>query len=125
MKIYVLDCDEDSCANTAGLLLRYADVELVGRSAEPSSAVGEAAALGPDALFVDARLGAASGLTASERIRGLLPNVRIVYVTASRDYAVAAFEQRAFDYLLKPLNSDRLDRTIGRLRLDCGELRTD
>lgn len=122
MRIYVLDGDREALARTARMLGGYPDVELVGSSYEPEYALGEAVGLEPDALFVDARLGVVSGLAASERMLRELPGLRVVYVTASREYAVAAFEQRAFDYLLKPLTRERLERTIVRLRRSCGSV---
>ncbi|MEJ8305579.1 LytR/AlgR family response regulator transcription factor [Saccharibacillus sacchari] len=122
MRIYLLDGDRESLARTARMLGDYPDVELVGSSYEPEAALSEALGLEPDALFVETRLGYISGLAASERLLRDLPGLRIVYVTASREYAVEAFEQRAFDYLLKPLTLERLERTIVRLRRSCGSV---
>lgn len=122
MRIYLLDGDRESLARTARMLGDYPDVELVGSSYEPEAALNEARGLEPDALFVETRLGCISGLAASERLLRDLPGLRIIYVTASREYAVEAFEQRAFDYLLKPLTLERLERTILRLRRSCGSV---
>lgn len=122
MRIYLLDGDRESLARTVRMLGDYPDVELVGSSYEPEVALNEALGLEPDALFIETRLGCISGLAASERLLRDLPDLRIVYVTASREYAVEAFEQRAFDYLLKPLTLERLERTIVRLRRACGSM---
>ena len=122
MRIYLLDGDRESLARTARMLGGYPDVELVGSSNEPEFALSEALGLAPDALFVETRLGCISGLAASERLLRDLPGLRVVYVTASREYAVEAFEQRAFDYLLKPLTLERLERTVIRLRRSFGSV---
>ncbi|OWA36003.1 hypothetical protein B9G55_09030 [Saccharibacillus sp. O16] len=123
LRIYVLDGDEDACAITARMLTDYTDFELVGRSSDPSLGLQEIMRLGPDALFVETKFGSVSGLAFCEKLRIDLPGLRVVYVTATREYAIEAFEQQAFDYLIKPLSSERLARTIGRLRHFRGNVR--
>ncbi|MCK6264879.1 two-component system response regulator BtsR [Vibrio sp. ZSDE26] len=70
--------------------------------------------LKPDVVFLDIQMPQVTGI----ELLGMLdpetmPNV--VFVTAYDDYAVQAFEENAFDYLLKPVNSCRLEKTIKRL----------
>ncbi|NGZ76315.1 LytR/AlgR family response regulator transcription factor [Saccharibacillus alkalitolerans] len=120
MRIYVLDGDPEALARTAGLLGSYPYVKLVGSSSDPSVGLNEAIRLAPDVLFVDTHLGSLSGLAASDRLKRELPRLHVVYVTESREYAVEAFEQGAFDYLIKPLLRERLERTLGRMKLFCG-----
>lgn len=67
----------------------------------------------PDVVFLDIRMPGLSGLEVAERIGG---SAHIVFVTAYDQYAVEAFDTGAVDYLLKPVQADRLDRAIGRLR---------
>ncbi|MCQ4087995.1 LytTR family DNA-binding domain-containing protein [Saccharibacillus sp. JS10] len=120
MRIYLLDNDQASWVQTSQMLSHYSDVELVGSSYESDFALDDVLVLKPDALFVETRLGSLSGFAASQRIRQYLPDLRVVYVTTSRAYALQAFEQQAFDYLLKPLTGERLEQTIVRLRRVCG-----
>ena len=66
-----------------------------------------------DALFLDIQM---PGLTGLE-VAGALPrNLPVVFVTAYSEHAVRAFEQEAVDYLLKPVTTERLARTLDRLR---------
>ncbi|OWR31783.1 hypothetical protein CDO73_04695 [Saccharibacillus sp. O23] len=123
VRIYILDGDEDACTVTAGMLTDYADLDLVGCSSDPSLGLSEIRRLGPDALFVETRFGAMSGLSFCDKLRLELPGLRVVYVTGSREYAIEAFEQQAFDYLIKPLSRERLERTVSRLRRFGGSLR--
>lgn len=67
----------------------------------------------PDVAFLDVRLPGMSGLELASR---LPKGVRIVFVTAYDDHAVAAFEAGAADYLLKPVTPERLAKTLERLR---------
>ncbi len=71
------------------------------------------AALEPDFAFLDIRM---PGLTGLEVAQGIEGATRVVFVTAYDEFAVAAFEQQAFDYVLKPVKSDRLARTVERLK---------
>lgn len=67
----------------------------------------------PEVVFLDIRMPGLSGLEVAERIGG---SAHIVFVTAYDQYAVEAFDTGAVDYLLKPVQAERLDRAIGRLR---------
>jgi DNA-binding LytR/AlgR family response regulator len=74
----------------------------------------------PDTVFLDIRMPGMSGLDLAARISGAASGpggraVRIVFVTAYDQYAVAAFDRGAVDYLLKPVELDRLQRCVQRL----------
>lgn len=71
------------------------------------------ATLAPDVAFLDIRMPGLSGLDAA---RSAPPGCRVVFVTAYDAHAVAAFEQAAADYLLKPVADERLARCLERLR---------
>ncbi|MFM2477665.1 two-component system response regulator BtsR [Celerinatantimonas sp. MCCC 1A17872] len=68
----------------------------------------------PDVLFVDIHMPKIDGLELLS-IMHSEPNIQIVLVTAYEDYALKAFEAAAFDYLLKPVEEQRLAKTIERL----------
>lgn len=65
-----------------------------------------------DALFLDVRMPGASGLEILAELEAAPP---VVFVTASADHAVAAFDQSAVDYLLKPVTLERLQRSLERI----------
>ena len=85
------------------------------------SAAQQALTLRPDLLFLDIRMPGQSGLEAAAEIADdwpaetLLP--AIVFVTAYDQYALAAFEASATDYVLKPVQAARLAQTVQRLQL--------
>lgn len=68
---------------------------------------------GPDVAFLDIRMPGQSGLDVA-RLAGA--RVHVVFVTAYDEYAVAAFERQALDYLLKPVADERLAQTVERLK---------
>ncbi|WP_395701609.1 LytR/AlgR family response regulator transcription factor [Aquabacterium sp.] len=70
-------------------------------------------ALQPDIAFLDIQMPGLSGLEVAEGIEG---RTRVVFVTAYDQYAIEAFEQAALDYVLKPVGSERLARTVQRLQ---------
>ena len=67
----------------------------------------------PDIAFLDIKM---PGLTGLEVAQGIEGATRVVFVTAYNEFAVQAFEQAALDYLLKPVTTERLARTVERLR---------
>jgi len=73
-------------------------------------------ALAPDVVFLDIRMPGLSGLELAARLCAGVRPPRVVFTTAHEEYALKAFEHAAFDYLLKPIGLERLQRTVDRLR---------
>jgi DNA-binding LytR/AlgR family response regulator len=73
--------------------------------------------LEPDVAFLDIRMPGLSGLEVAERIGKL---AHVVFVTAYDQYAVDAFDAGAVDYLLKPVQAERLDKAVARIREKIG-----
>ncbi|MCC5886580.1 MAG: response regulator transcription factor [Gammaproteobacteria bacterium] len=96
----------------AQLRSQWPDVE-IEEAAHGQEALTKAAQRPPDAAFLDIRMPGCSGLEVAQK---LPPGVRVVFVTAYDQYAVAAFETAAVDYLLKPVLADRLAVTLERLQ---------
>ncbi len=76
-------------------------------------AAEQIAALQPDLAFLDTQMPGLSGLEVAQGIEGA---TQVVFVTAYDEYAVQAFEQEALDYVLKPVNTERLQKTVERLQ---------
>ena len=107
--------DEPNLAAYLRELLKKAwptlDVVAVARNGV--EAAERIAALEPDLAFLDIKM---PGLTGLEVAQGIEGRTRVVFVTAYDEFAVAAFEQQALDYVLKPVQADRLARTVERLQ---------
>jgi DNA-binding LytR/AlgR family response regulator len=69
--------------------------------------------LQPDLAFLDIQM---PGLTGLEVAQGIEGHTRVVFVTAYDQYAVQAFDNEAVDYVLKPINSERLARTVQKVQ---------
>ena len=72
----------------------------------------------PQVCFLDIRMPGMSGIDVARRIDGRTP---VVFATAFGDHALAAFDAGAVDYLLKPVDAERLAQTVARLRERLGE----
>ena len=68
-----------------------------------------------DVVFLDIEMGKSNGLDIAEAILSSQSSIHIVFVTAHSKYAVQAFEVNSIDYILKPISSKRLEKTIDRL----------
>lgn len=107
--------DEPHLAQALATRLRelWPELQVVAIARDGTEAADRIAALEPDLAFLDIQMPGLTGLEVAQGIEGL---TRVVFVTAYDEYAVAAFERAAFDYLLKPVKTERLQRTLERLR---------
>jgi len=96
------------------LLAAHSDVEVIGEA----SSAAEALALvdNADVVFLDVEMPGLTGVAAAPIVRERQEPPAIVFVTAHERYALDAFAVEAFDYLLKPVDPDRLARVLERLR---------
>lgn len=98
----------------------WPDLQVVADVRDGLSAVERALALRPDVLFLDIRMPGQSGLEAAEELAHAWPDAApfplLVFVTAYDQYAVQAFDAQAVDYIVKPVDSARLRRTVERLQ---------
>jgi two-component system, LytTR family, response regulator len=117
MKVRTLIVDDEALARR-GLQLRlatYADVEVVGEAQNGREAFFSIAELKPDLMFLDVQM---PGMDGFELLRAV-PATQLpltVFVTAYDHYAIRAFEAQAIDYLLKPVDDDRLAQALQRVR---------
>jgi two-component system, LytTR family, response regulator len=116
IKALVVDDEAPARDELRYLLAAYPDVEVVGEAETAQAAVQLARETRPDVVFLDVEMPEASGLTAAPVLRERAAPPAVVFVTAHERYAVDAFAVEAFDYLLKPVDPDRLTRVVERLR---------
>lgn len=95
------------------LALLWPELEIVHIAPNGIEAAASIEALEPNLAFLDIQMPGMSGLEVAQGIEG---NTRVVFVTAYDRYAVQAFDHAALDYLLKPFKTERLVRTIERVR---------
>jgi len=91
------------------------DVELVAECRDGPEAVAALDRLRPDLLLLDVRMPETDGFGVIDAAAGVPPPI-VVLVTAHREFALRAFEARAFDYLLKPFAQERFASVMARVR---------
>jgi two-component system, LytTR family, response regulator len=94
------------------LLAQHPQIRLVGEADSVDSAVETIGRTSPDVVFLDIQMPGKSGFELVNHVN--LP-LKIIFVTAFDEYAIRAFEVNALDYLLKPVNPERLAKAIERL----------
>jgi DNA-binding LytR/AlgR family response regulator len=94
----------------------WPELQIVATAANGPQAAEAIRTHAPDIAFLDIRMPGATGIEVAEGLRGVARAPRVVFVTAYDQYAVQAFEADAIDYLLKPVNDERLARTVDKLR---------
>jgi DNA-binding LytR/AlgR family response regulator len=104
----------------AELARAWPELRIVANVGHGAAAVGQALALRPDVVFLDIRMPGMSGLEAAQTMAEDWPDDAdaplplIVFVTAYDQYALEAFEHAAVDYVLKPVQPERLAQTCAR-----------
>ena len=95
------------------LAAQWPELDILAEVGDGTAACRAVDELRPSIVFLDIEMPGASGLEVARRVSG---KCHVVFVTAYDKYAVAAFEQGAVDYVMKPFSAARLDATIARLK---------
>ena len=119
LRAFVVDDEPLALDRLARLLDETGRVEVVGRETDPDAGLAALGSLAVDVLFVDIQMPELNGFQLVEHLaRDLPPGTAapmVVFVTAFDEFAVRAFDVNAVDYLLKPVERRRLERTLNRL----------
>jgi DNA-binding LytR/AlgR family response regulator len=109
-----------AAALEAELARAWPELRIAANVGDGASAVAKALELRPDVLFFDIRMPGQSGLEAAAELADEWPQdapfPALVFITAYDQYAVQAFETQAIDYVLKPVQAARLQKTVAKIR---------
>ncbi len=122
LTVLIVDDEELARDELSYLLREFQDIEICGFASNGPEALEAIENLEPDIVFLDVQMPGLDGLSVIRRLREqgiLLPY--FVLSTAYDQYAVEAFREEAFDYLLKPIEKERLSVTIDRARRHLAE----
>jgi two-component SAPR family response regulator len=97
------------------LLIQIGGVEVVGKYTTASDGMKNIESLNPDIVFLDIEMRGENGIEAAEKIMQVNDEIDIIFVTAHDQYAVDAFNVQAVDYILKPIERERLARSMKQL----------
>lgn len=115
MKVIIVDDEPLALRHLAQELERIGGLNILGQYRNPQLALERITQEPMDAVFLDIQMPGVNGIELAERILQLYPHMAIVFVTAYDEYAIKAFELNALDYILKPIQHERLQKTIQRL----------
>src|SRR6478609_10535901 len=124
MSIRTILVDDEPLA-IQGLELRleeHEDVEIIDKCSNGREAIRAIKTHKPDLVFLDIQMPGFDGFSVVQGLMEVEPPL-FVFVTAYSDHAIRAFETQAVDYLMKPVEEDRLAATLDRVRQRLSEKR--
>lgn len=114
LRAIIVDDEELARNRIRKMLQKYeSDLEVVDEARNGKEALERINAREPDVIFLDVQM---PGFDGFEVVRRLTVRPFIVFTTAYDEFALKAFEENTVDYLLKPIEQRRLDKTIEKLR---------
>ena len=112
--VLVVDDERLARKDLIALLGAYDNIRVVGEADDVPSAAKAIEKLSPDVIFLDIQMPGESGFDLLDKAD---VEAQVIFVTAYDEYAIRAFEVNALDYLLKPVNTDRLTKALEKLEL--------
>lgn len=112
MKAIIIDDERLARKELRSLLNKFHEIEIVDECANAQEAIESIGNNHPDIIFLDIQMPGKNGF---ELLNDLDRVPKVIFVTAYDDYAIKAFEVNALDYLLKPVNPERLEDAINKI----------
>lgn len=103
------------------LCARVPGLQLVGTATDGQAALRMVEALQPELLLLDIAMPGLDGIGVAQALEGQPHKPAVIFITAFDQFAVAAFDVAAVDYLLKPVAPERLERAVYRVRAQLGD----
>jgi two-component system, LytTR family, response regulator len=122
MRAYIVDDERLAVDRLKRLLAATGRVEIAGTATDPEAALAFLQAHAVDVLFLDIQM---PGLTGFELLERLDRDVAVVFTTAYDRYAIEAFGVNSLDYLLKPIEPERLERALDKIERFAGQVPPD
>lgn len=113
MRTLIIDDERLARIELRRLLQEFPKINIVGEAANADEALLLIDELEPELLFLDIQMPGKNGFELLTALKGSAPDV--IFTTAFDEYAIKAFEFNALDYLLKPIDTERLREAISRI----------
>jgi len=114
MKAIIVDDERLARQELKTMLAEHKDIEVIAECANANEAKEKINQLKPDVVFLDIQMPGKNGLELAQELH---PLPELIFITAHDEYALRAFEVNALDYLLKPVQPQRLAETLKKLYL--------
>ena len=116
IKVCIIEDEPEIRKLLRKIIERQEGFQVVSESGDFVTAISEFAKYQPDVAFVDVDLGGDNGLECAHVMTELNPKLKVIFATAHSEYMANAFEIYAFDYLVKPFDVARVDKTLLRIK---------
>ena len=118
MRVLIIDDERLARKELANLLKHYVHVDILGEASNAEDAQKKIEKLHPDLIFLDIQMPEKNGF---DLLSELTYVPRVIFVTAYDEFAIKAFEVNALDYLLKPVEPERLEQALKKIDTDIEE----
>ena len=119
IKTLIVDDMPLAIANLKAELEDFPEIDVLGEANGVMEAAKQIKKLKPDLLFLDIHMGDGDGFDLLEIING--EDLKVIFTTASKDHAIKAFQFKAIDYLLKPIDPELLKQAIKKVAISSME----
>jgi two-component system LytT family response regulator len=123
VKVLIVDDEKPARDRLRQLLDDFGDHAVVGEASNGEEAIAMAASTIPDVVLLDIRMPGIDGIEAAHHLNAMQSPPAVVFTTAYDEYAVRAFEVNALDYILKPIDEDRLHQVLDKVRANLSQKR--
>lgn len=113
MKTLIVDDERLARKELNSILAEFTEIEVIGEAVNADDAYEKINQLNPDLIFLDIQM---PGKTGFELLESLEKVPKVIFTTAYDQFALKAFDYNALDYLLKPIDSERLANAIAKLK---------
>jgi two-component system LytT family response regulator len=113
MRTLIIDDERLARKELNSLLTDFTEIEVVGEAVNVDDAIEKIDQLNPELIFLDIQM---PGKTGFELLESLDKAPKVIFTTAYDQFALKAFDVNALDYLLKPIDTDRLAKAISKLK---------
>ncbi len=116
LKVILADDEKGMRLILNKILSKAEGFEVIGEAENGNEALRLIESNKPDVVFLDIQMPGLNGVECAKRLIDIDPRIFIIFATAHQEYMPEAFEVYAFDYLVKPFNLERVDKTLKRIR---------
>lgn len=113
LKVVLIDDERLARSELRRMLEEFSDVEIIGEAANAAEGIEKVESLNPDLIFLDIQMPDKSGF---DMLSQLDKAPHVIFVTAYDEYALKAFDVNALDYLMKPVEPQRLAEALLKVR---------
>ena len=115
VKVVMADDEPGVMLLLCSILSKLERALVIGAADNAKDAIALVREHNPDLAFLDIELPDIKGIELAERLREIKPDLAIVFITAHQEYSLDAFKLYAFDYILKPIDEERVKSSFQRI----------